>query len=250
MITKPSSAVLALFVVALFLLIANLSALTLTFFTGHDSAYGLSPLLDRDREHSLPTYFSVGLLMISAFLSSVIGSIERRTEPRNVFYWFLLASGFLFMSLDEWLGIHELLVTPVRTALNIENGSLLYFSWIIPAAGLVLFLALVFIPFFLRLNRQTAAIFMFAAAVYLGGAIGIEMIGGQYASMHDEQVPQSIAHLIYGAIASTEEIMEMLGAILFIHAAQQHIAYLENKCSLLRRGEVRQEPQTARAATF
>ncbi len=57
-----------------------------------------------------------------------------------------------------------------------------------------------------------------AATLYVGGAIGFELIGGRYSELHGAQ------NLTYSMIATTEESLEMAGVIFFIRALLVYIA--------------------------
>ena len=82
----------------------------------------------------------------------------------------------------------------------------------------VLILGLLFLKFLLRLPPLTRWSFLGAGAVYLGGAIGIEMIGGRYAESHGDE------NLTYQLLTHLEESMEMAGMIVFIHALLRYLA--------------------------
>jgi hypothetical protein len=64
---------------------------------------------------------------------------------------------------------------------------------------------------------------MIAAALYIGGAVGLELVGGRYAEMH------GLKNLTYSMIATAEETLEMAGVIVFIYALLRYIAdnYIE-----------------------
>lgn len=53
---------------------------------------------------------------------------------------------------------------------------------------------------------------MLAAAIYLGGAIGFELVGGQHVELHGEE------NLTYSVITTIEESLEISGLIFFIWA--------------------------------
>ena len=58
------------------------------------------------------------------------------------------------------------------------------FAWVIPGNALVLVLALFFLQFWLRLPTKTRLTFFVAGVTYIGGCIGFELIGGNYAELH------------------------------------------------------------------
>ena len=70
----------------------------------------------------------------------------------------------------------------------------------------------------LHLPAKTRFTFLAAAIIYLGGAIGFELIGGRYAELHGSH------NLSYNMISTVEESLEMAGVIIFIRALLQYIA--------------------------
>lgn len=82
----------------------------------------------------------------------------------------------------------------------------------------ILILALFFLGFLLRLPSCTRRFFLGAGAIYLGGAIGVEMIGGYYAEVY------GFDSLEYQLIAHAEESLEMAGIIVFIYALLRYLA--------------------------
>jgi hypothetical protein len=91
------------------------------------------------------------------------------------------------------------------------------FAWVVPGIMLVIVLALFFLRFLFSLPLKTRLRFLFAATIYLGGAIGMEMVGGRYFEVHG-------ATLMYSMLSTIEEGMEMAGAIFFIRALLLYIA--------------------------
>jgi hypothetical protein len=57
-----------------------------------------------------------------------------------------------------------------------------------------------------------------AASIYLGGAIGIELIGSSHAELHGYE------NWAYSMIATLEESLEMTGLIVFIWALLKYSA--------------------------
>ena len=57
-----------------------------------------------------------------------------------------------------------------------------------------------------------AYLFVVAGIIYVGGALGVEAVSGLWAERHGED------NLVYMTISTVEELMEMIGIIVFIHA--------------------------------
>ena len=168
-----------------------------------------------DSEHALPAYYSSLLLFVAALLLFVIGTLVRQSGKADHRRWLLLALIFMAMSVDEAVSFHEVLIEPLRNKLGL--GGIFYFSWVIPGAAAVLALGLWFLPFLFRLPRTTAMLMMLSGGLFVGGALGLELLGGVYA---EAQGMQSATYL---AVAIAEETLEIAGITLFIAALLTHI---------------------------
>ena len=187
-------------------------------YFGHD--YIVLRLLDLNEERSAGTFYSViGLLACAAtLLLLAFAARQRDSHWRGDGLWWLgLSALFVFMSADEGLAIHEVLMVHVRKALHASG--MLYYAWVIPYSGLVVFVALVYARFLLRLPRGIAARFIVAGAVYVGGAVGLEMVAGYMVETRgyaERSLPMEIEYLV-------EETMEMLGAAYFLTALLRYM---------------------------
>ncbi|OKH17021.1 hypothetical protein NIES208_11065 [[Limnothrix rosea] IAM M-220] len=169
----------------------------------------LTRFFNVDGEKNIPASFSTLLLLGASVLLGRISFMQfRRKAPFT--HWLVLSVGFLMMAIDEFLSFHERLMKPVKTLLNVEDVAIFRHAWVIPAALLILLLIPYFWNFMRQLPTRTARMFIIAASLYLGGALGIEVIGGYYASTQGFD-------FMYKMIATVEESLEMAGVILFIH---------------------------------
>jgi hypothetical protein len=100
------------------LVVLSATVNALRVFTGHDTLFGLSRLLDVDLEHSIPTFFSECLLVSSAGMLALISRVARRQSDPLAGYWKWLGVGFFWLALDEVAGVHEALTRPVQIALG------------------------------------------------------------------------------------------------------------------------------------
>lgn len=189
----------------------------LTFFTGREHSYGIRGLFSLDNENNIPAVFSAALLLFAALLLLVIVLHERKRGARDVDKWALLSAGFLLMAIDESISMHERLIEPTRQLLGAGNLGIFYFAWVIPAFALVLVLGTFFLPFLLRLPATTRSIFTLAGALYLGGAIGMELVDGRYRELHGTEI-------VYHLLVAVEEGLEMTGAIVFIYGLLRYLA--------------------------
>lgn len=173
-------------------------------------------------EGKIPTFYSGLTLLAAAALLGLISEHERRKHAPFGWHWAALAMIFLLLAMDEMLAIHEMATDVIRSRLHIETGWL-YHAWVIPAGVVLGLLAVTFFRFLMRLPARTRMLFLVAGAVYVSGAVVLEMAGGAYASVRGYD-------LAYGALASVEEVLEMTGMVVMLYAIMD---YLE-----------RHEPQT------
>lgn len=203
--------------ISLLLVLVSLTGQYLRYCTVYENAWGLIPLVDVDRELTIPTVFSSLLLFIASILLMVITALIKKKRGKYVWNWALLAFGFLFMSFDEGSSIHELTVMPIRRALGENLPGAFFFAWLIPGIIVVIILAIIFLKFLLNLPKRTKILFVAAAVLYLTGAVVLEMIGGNYASIY------GIKNLEYNLIVTVEESLELAGQVIFIYALLEHI---------------------------
>lgn len=208
LMTNPSAITRELTKAALFLIFASIVGELLQFSEWRSFSREFFPLFDLDEERNIPTFFSVVLMIFAALLLATI-AIQQRADASK---WCTLALGFLCMSYDEAFQVHETLIHPMRALLNTSSLGIFYYAWVIPGIALIFLLALYFLKFLLRLPAATRFTFLLAAALYIGGCIGFEFVGGWYAESNGTK------SLTYNLITTIEESLEICGLIVFIHA--------------------------------
>ena len=174
-------------------------------------------LFTLDGEHNIPALFSTALLIAASGLLGLIAMLARRERSPDTIKWVVLAAGFALMGLDESMSFHERLIDPMRSMLGGQHLGIFFFAWVVPAMILALALGAYFLPFVLRLPRASAFAFVISAAIYLGGALGVELVEGWWREGHGHR------NAMYHALVSLEEGMEMAGVILFIRALLSHL---------------------------
>ena len=202
---------------AVLLVATNLGMQTYRLVAHQEHVVGLA-MMSMDGENNVPALFSTLLLFCAALILALIAVLERRHEGVDVSKWAILAAGFMLMALDEALSFHEKAIAPLRELLGGQHLGIFFFAWVIPGFALVAVLGAFFLRFLFRLPRRTAIAFVISAAIYLGGALGIELIEGWWREANGHR------NLVYHVLVSLEEGMEMAGIIAFIHALLGHIA--------------------------
>ena len=193
-------------------------------FFGHDNLKGFVPTFYVDYESNVPTWYSAFQLALAAGLLATVAAVKTaRSDPFRR-HWVALSLIFFCLSIDEVAMIHEYPIAPLRRALG--AGGLLYYTWVIPGAAFVAFVGLCFWRFLRQLPPRTRNGFLLAGAVFVGGAIGVEMLSGLQADLHGEET------FVYAMIVTGEELLEMLGIVLFIHALWEYLSAEVDEVSL------------------
>ena len=198
-------------------------------------------LLYVDAEANLPTYYSALQLLAAGVLLGAIALVERRKEGQFGLQWLVLSLGFILMSVDETCSLHEKLIQPVRSLLGARELGVFYFAWIIPALIFVGFAGVYFWKFLWHLPPTSRRDFVVAAALFLGGAIGLEMLGGQADEAHGRQG----TYLLWTHL---EEGLEMFGILYFIRALLHHLTAMDGRFAVVLAADDATSPSRIRPA--
>lgn len=163
-------------------------------------------------EHNLPTWFSSIVLFSCACLLVLNALRSSALRESYTKHWWFLALAFLYISLDEFVQIHE------KANAWFQFGGILYFGWVIPAAVIVAIIGISCLGFLRQLPRRTRNRFVLAGSIYVGGALGVEFGLGFWTDTVGSH------NAIYGLIDWVEESMEMIGASLFLYSLLDHVA--------------------------
>ena len=159
-------------------------------------------LFDVDEENNLPTWFSGFLLGVTSFWVWMTAAAKHRASDRWWIHWKALALGFFVLSIDEIAGLHE--------SFNTVTDA----TWAIPGGILALLVGLMFFSFMWSLPPATRNAFFLAGCIYVGGAVGVEIIGA----------PMDADTMTYNLTTVVEEGMEMAGVLLFLTTLLAYMA--------------------------
>ena len=172
-------------------------------------------LLDPRGESTLPAWFTSALLLGAAALLAAVGWINVARRAPFARHWLCLAVIFLAMSADECVALHERAAWPVERIFKLK-GPFLY-GWVIPALVFVAAVGLSYVNFLRHLPRTTRRRFVFAGAIYVTGALGMEMLEGAHATGRGNETGA------YAAMVVVEEVLEMSGVALFVCAVLAYV---------------------------
>ena len=202
LVVEPERLVAGFAVVACVLLLVHV-ALTIYHYQVEEFPWiPWRQLFDVDEEENLPTWFSGFLLGVTAFWVWVAAEDKRGSADRWWVHWTLLAGGFLLLCLDEIAGLYE----SINTVIEVD--------WAIPRGIFALLTGLMFFPFLWSLPARTRNAFVLAGCIYLGGAVGVEIIGD----------PMDADTMTYNLTTAVEEGLEMGGVIVFLAALLRYMS--------------------------
>ena len=87
-------------------------------------------------------------------------------------------------------------------------------QWTAVYAVLLIILAFVYLPFLRHLWPRPAAMFVVAGAVFVTGAVGLELVGAYYYTT----AQLDSKDFLYSVIAGIEDLFEMLGILLWMRS--------------------------------
>ncbi len=160
-----------------------------------------------DQEGGIPAWYSSTLMLLCAVLMLLLRFDTSQTGRRDATGWTGLGCIFVLLSLDESASLHEQLTNPLQEMLSATG--IFYFAWVVAGLVVVAALAVIYLPFVLRLGRDVSLRLLLCAAVFVSGVIGMEMVGGWVVDNYDHPP-------IYSLVMGLEETLELAGlTILF-----------------------------------
>jgi len=174
------------------------------------------PLLDFAAEASIPAWYSSMLLMLAALSLGLIGWTKSAEGDAFSRHWLGLAAIFFLLSLDEGVAIHERIAFPIERIFQLQG--IFYYGWVIPGLLFVATVGFIYLRFLRHLPTRTRRGFILAGVVYVGGALGMEMLEGAYHTRWGYETP------VYAAMVAIEETMEMAGVAILVHTLADYAA--------------------------
>lgn len=206
--------------IVLGLCLANLAAQFARYFLGRGALWGFTRVVDLDYENTIPAWYSSVALLLCSVLLAMIAAVKRQQRDRFKNHWAGLSAIFLLLSIDEAASLHELLIEPVRNSLKTDGY--FYFAWVIPGLAFVFLVTVLYWKFLASLPVKTRNLVILSGVIFIGGAIGVEMLGGNY-------LQENAANISYenfagwrgmgvALILTLEEALEMIGVAIFVYA--------------------------------
>jgi hypothetical protein len=232
----------ALIIAVLFITLASLAARFALYVWGEEELLQPLRLFDVGEERSIPTWFESVEFLLCSILLAVVAVAKRQRGDRYSLHWSILAIILLFLSLDEVASIHEAVGQELERLLQATTGFIpsgaISFFWVVPGAAFVLIVLLAYLRFLADLPQTTRRLFLFAGALFVLGALGIEMLTAQVVSSSggiadwvasssggvvDRESASAIPQILKGVQTSVEEMFEMLGLVVFVYALLEYV---------------------------
>lgn len=197
--------------IALTIFFSIISIFLKTEFAGHRYIVNL---FDMDKEMNFPTYFEVLLLLFSSVLFFLAALVKKKITGSYFYNWVILSFIFLAMSADEFISLHEQTTQFFRGS---KIGDYIHFGWLIPATIFLVVFIISYAKFFFSLSSRFKKLFFYSAAVFVWGAMGMELCSGIYQNHYGQH------NTIYYLLTNFEETFEMLGLVLLIYSLLHYI---------------------------
>ena len=185
-----------LIVIAATLIATSLVGQVLRFEFSHIGVHYFAILFDVDGEYNVPALYSGFLLIVCSINLARCSRRARAIAQPHYRFWSFLSIAFVYLAIDEVLGLHELTVVPLRERFNFSG--IFWFAWVTVALPIVVVVAASSIPFLRVLPKRTRAFFLGAGTIYTGGVLGMEMFAAHHVFTHGSRSLQ------YSLIATIE----------------------------------------------
>ena len=203
-------------------------------------------IFDVGEERSLPTWFESIQFLLCSMLLAVIAVANKQRNDRYSLHWGVLSIILLYLSLDEAASLHEAIGQQSERLLHSATGftasGAITFFWVVPGAIFAFIVLVVYLRFLAHLPQTTRRWFLFAGALFVLGALGLEMLFAQIESSSEgignfigmelelsQHSASAIPTILKGSLTCVEEMFEMLGLAAFVYALLAYISsYVED----------------------
>ncbi len=163
-------------------------------------------------KNNIPTWYASSALLLSSAVLTLIWRLRKQQADPDAGYWVALAAIFLYLSVDEAAMLHETLIHEMVLKLmpTLDAHGYLLYPWVLAGSAFALVIGLSYLRFLFRLPSKTRWGFLLSGLIYVGGAVGLDLVEGTY----DDQYGRE--HFVYAMLVAFEESLEMVGILLFL----------------------------------
>jgi len=238
----------AITIAVLFITLVGFLARVAMYMWGVEGYLQSLRIFDVGEERSIPTWFESIQFLLCSMLLAVIAVTNKQRNDRYSLHWGVLSIILLLLSLDEVAAIHEAIGQQSERLLHNATGftasGAITFFWVVPGAIFAFIVLLVYLRFLAHLPQTTRRLFLFAGALFVLGALGLEMLTAQVVSSSGgianwiasssggivgQESASAIPTILKGLLTCVEEMFEMLGLTAFVYALLAYISsYVED----------------------
>ena len=176
-------------------------------------------VFDLSEEQSLGTWWTTFLLLFAAIAAAALAAAyPKGTSSRRG--WTIFAIFIALLSLDETVAMHERFGPIVFHGLGLPQIFVL--AWVIPAVLIVVAFVYWQRGFFASLPGTLRRRLVLAAAVYVGGAAGLEVVESIIVGSSDMNMDATTT-VVFSVIEVIEEVLEMLAITWVVLALLDHL---------------------------
>ena len=202
----------------------HISQLVVFFQVGDPDKFDFIEMVDFDYEANLPSFYSSAAILFCAALLWLISYAKRKERLPFRFHWLGLAIIFSLLGLDEAIALHEEIGDLMEDYELVDAQGYLYFAWVIPYGIALALFILSYLGFLLALPRNTKFLFVCAGVLFVGGAMGVELLSANEADFHGTET------ILYSTLYTVEELCEMFGIAIFCYALMRYIENEKIQC--------------------
>lgn len=170
-----------------------------------------------DGEANFGGWFSAVALLYCGHLLFLVAQQKHPAISARKRAWKSLAIIFVLLSIDEYVGVHELINGPLNQALHAHG--FLNFTWVLGGLAFAIVVLGSMLGLLRSLPRPYLAWFLAAGVCYVGGAVFMESISGKMLEAHGTISVQ------YWTSTIIEESMELSGISAFVCALTSFLNY-------------------------
>lgn len=174
-------------------------------------------MFNLNRDLSLPALFSSMQLFLVGIIWFMIARKSRDQSLPSEIFLSILGAGFIFLSIDEGIRIHENITLLLKHIEWIPRFKGDHGIWIPIYLSLILIFFLIMYKEFLSIWKQfryEAILMATGLVIFLAGAVGMEIIAYQF--LMDSSSSPLLSLLWYVEVA-VEEFFEMIGISLILY---------------------------------
>jgi hypothetical protein len=226
----------AMIIAVLIITLVSFVARVAMYMWGQEGYLQPLRIFDVGEERSIPTWFESIQFLLCSMLLAVVTIAKKQRNDRYSLHWGVLSIILLLLSLDEVASIHEAIGQQSERLLHnttgFTPGGAIKFFWVVPGTIFAFIVLLAYLRFLADLPRSTRYSFLFAGALFVLGALGLEMLSAQVSSSSEgiaNFFGSAIPKIMIGLQTCVEEMFEMLGLTAFVYALLAYIrSYVED----------------------